>query len=40
MNDPYVFFDAVGDDDRFQANIGRMVDTVAKVLEMDQTDVS
>ena len=40
MNDPYVFFDAVGDDDRFQANIGRMVDTVAKMLEMDQTDVT
>lgn len=40
MHDPYVFFDAVGDDDRFQANIGRMVDTVAKMLEMDQTDVT
>ncbi|GJM37895.1 MAG: hypothetical protein DHS20C19_12620 [Acidimicrobiales bacterium] len=40
MNDPYVFFDAVGDDERFQANIGRMVDTVAKMLEMDQTDVT
>ncbi|MEQ8839383.1 MAG: EthD domain-containing protein [Acidimicrobiales bacterium] len=40
MTDPHVFFDAVGDDDRFQANIGRMVDTVAKMLEMDQTDVT
>jgi hypothetical protein len=40
MNDPYVFFDAVGDDEKFQANIGRMVDTVAKMLEMDQTDVT
>jgi hypothetical protein len=40
MNDPYVFFDAVGDDDRFQSNIGRMVETVAKMLEMDQTDVT
>lgn len=40
MSDPYVFFDAVGDDERFQANIGRMVDTVSKMLEMDQTDVT
>jgi meiotically up-regulated gene 157 (Mug157) protein len=40
MNDPYVFFDAVGDDEKFAANIGRMVDTVAKMLEMDQTDVT
>ncbi len=40
MNDPYVFFDAVGDDERFQANIGRMVETVARMLEMDQTDVT
>lgn len=40
MHDPYVFFDAVGDDAKFQANIGRMVDTVAKMLEMDQTDVT
>ncbi|MDW3218608.1 MAG: EthD domain-containing protein [Acidimicrobiales bacterium] len=40
MSDPYVFFDAVGDEERFQANIGRMVDTVARMLEMDQTDVT
>jgi hypothetical protein len=40
MSDPYVFFDAVGDDEKFSANIGRMVDTVAKMLEMDQTDVT
>lgn len=40
MNDPYVFFDAVGDDERFQANLSRMIDTVAKMLEMEQTDVT
>ncbi|MEZ5244519.1 MAG: EthD domain-containing protein [Acidimicrobiales bacterium] len=40
MSDPYVFFDAVGDDEKFSSNIGRMVDTVAKMLEMDQTDVT
>ena len=40
MSDPYVFFDAVGDDEKFSANIGRMVDTVARMLEMDQTDVT
>ena len=40
MHDPYVFFDAVGDDERFQANLGRMVDTVSKMLEIDQTDVT
>ena len=40
MHDPYVFFDAVGDDEKFHANLGRMVDTVAKMLEMDQTDVT
>lgn len=40
MSDPHVFFDAVGDEERFQANIGRMVDTVARMLEMDQTDVT
>lgn len=40
MHDPYVFFDAVGDDEKFQANLQRMVDTVAKMLEMDQTDVT
>jgi hypothetical protein len=40
MNDPYVFFDAIGDDEKFSANIGRMVDTVAKMLELDQTDVT
>lgn len=40
MNDPHVFFDAVGDTEKFHANVGRMVDTVAKMLEMDQTDVT
>lgn len=40
MNDPRVFFDAVGDDMRFQANVTRMVETVAKMLEMDRTDVT
>ena len=40
MNDPYVFFDAVGDDEKFSANIGRMVDTVAKMLDLAQTDVT
>lgn len=40
MHDPAVFFDAVGDDEKLTANITRMVDTVSKMLEIDQTDVT
>jgi hypothetical protein len=40
MHDPHVFFDAVGDDDRLAANLGRMVETVSRMLEIDQTDVT
>ncbi|MEZ5167281.1 MAG: EthD domain-containing protein [Acidimicrobiales bacterium] len=40
MTDPYVFFDARGDDERFRANVGRMVDTVTKMLAIEQTDVT
>mgnify|MGYP001823031476 CR=1 FL=1 len=40
MHDPHVFFDAVGDDEKLAANITRMVDTVARMLELDQTDVT
>jgi hypothetical protein len=40
MSDPHVFFDAVGDDERLAANITRMVETVSRMLEVDQTDVT
>lgn len=40
MHDPHVFFDAVGDDERLTANITRMVETVSRMLEIDQTDVT
>jgi hypothetical protein len=40
MSDPYVFFDAVGDEERFQANVKRLMGTASKMLDLDQTDVT
>lgn len=40
MHDPHVFFDAVGDEEKFRANVQRMVETVQKMLALDETDVT
>ena len=40
MSDPAVFFDAVGDPDKLAANIERMVETVSRMLDLGQTDVT
>ncbi|WP_428311464.1 EthD domain-containing protein [Hydrocarboniphaga sp.] len=39
MSDPQVFFDAVGDADKFQRNLARMMDSVARFIDMDALDV-
>ena len=40
LSDPRVFYDAVGDEDKFQANLARMMETVERFLEMPATDVT
>ena len=40
MRDPRVFYDAVEDEAKFQANLKRMIETVQRFLEIDQTDVT
>jgi hypothetical protein len=40
MHDPRVFYDAVGDEAKFQANLKRMIETVQEFLAMDRTDVT
>jgi len=39
-HDPRVFFDAVGDEAKFQANVKRMLNVVQKFLAVDRTDVT
>lgn len=39
MTDPYVFFDAAGDEDKFQRNLKRMMDSVHRFIEMDRIEV-
>ena len=39
MNDPYVFFDAPGDEARFQRNLQRMMESVHRFIDMDRLDV-
>jgi hypothetical protein len=39
MSDPYTFFDAVGDEAKFQHNLKRMMDSVQRFIDMDQLDV-
>ena len=39
MTDPYTFFDAAGDEAKFQHNLKRMMDSVARFIDMDQLDV-
>lgn len=40
LSDPRVFYDAVDDDEKFRANLKRMMDTVERFLEMPATDVT
>jgi len=40
LDDPRVFYDAVGQEEKFRANLKRMIDTVQKFLKMDATDVT
>jgi hypothetical protein len=39
MTDPTVFFDAVGDEAKFQRNLKRMMDSVHRFIEMDRIEV-
>ena len=40
LDDPHVFYDAVGQPEKFRANLKRMIDTCQKFLQMDATDVT
>ncbi len=40
LSNPQVFYDAEGDEKKFQANLNRMMTTVQKFLEMETIDVS
>lgn len=39
MSDPYVFFDAVGDEAKFQRNLDAMMTSVHRFIDMDAIDV-
>ncbi|WP_299697968.1 EthD domain-containing protein [Hydrocarboniphaga sp.] len=39
MSDPYVFFDAPGDPEKFQRNLDRMMESVQRFIDMDALDV-
>jgi EthD domain len=39
MQDPHLFFDAVGDDAKLQGNLARMMESVHRFLEPDGTDL-
>lgn len=39
MNDPYVFFDAVGDEAKFRRNLDAMMTSVHRFIDMDAIDV-
>jgi len=38
LDDPYVFYDAVGDEERFKRHTKRMAETCVKFLDMSATD--
>lgn len=40
LSNPQAFYDAVGDEAKFRANLKRMIETVQKFLKMDATDVT
>lgn len=39
MTDPHAFFDAVGDEEKFQRNINEMMDSCARFIDFDKIDV-
>jgi len=39
MTDPYAFFDAVGDEAKFQQNVARMMDSCNRFIDFDKLDV-
>lgn len=39
MSDPYTFFDAPGDEAKFKQNLGRMMESVHRFIELAQIDV-
>ena len=40
LNDPYTFFDAVGNEEKFQANLKAMMDSVFRFIDMSKIDVA
>ena len=40
LNDPYTFFDAVGDEQKFQSNLKTMMDSVYRFIDMSRIDVT
>ncbi|MEM7410939.1 MAG: hypothetical protein AAF430_11940 [Myxococcota bacterium] len=40
LDNPEVFYDAVGEPEKFRTNLRRMIDTCQKFLQMDATDVT
>lgn len=40
LNDPYVFFDAVGNEEKFQKNLKIMMDSVFRFIDMSKIDVA
>ncbi|CAB3794097.1 hypothetical protein LMG28688_03854 [Paraburkholderia caffeinitolerans] len=39
MSDPYAFFDAVGDEEKFQRNLQTMMESCARFIDFDKIDV-
>ncbi len=39
MTDPYAFFNAVGDEDKFQRNVGAMMESCRRFIDLDKIDV-
>ena len=39
MTDPHAFFDAVGDDEKFQRNVAEMMDSCGRFIDFDKIDV-
>ena len=39
MTDPHAFFDAVGDEEKFQRNVAEMMDSCGRFIDFDKIDV-
>lgn len=39
MTDPYAFFNAVGDEDKFQRNVGTMMESCKRFIDLEKIDV-